>query len=172
MIRVTVLFSLALCLGACSDENGEIQPVQEDGQLAGITAAHNAVRQQTASMPDLVWDEELAGYAQQWANELVKQDCGLEHRPNTGEFAQQHGENLFAGGGTTFTPDQVVGLWAAEVSEYNYSDNSCTGVCGHYTQIVWADSLKLGCAIGKCSGSEVWVCNYSPPGNFIGRKPY
>jgi hypothetical protein len=66
------------------------------------------------------------------------------------------------------------------VSDYDYATNKCSGVCGHYTQIVWGATTHLGCAKKTCTtnnpfgkGSwEIWVCNYSPPGNFVGKKPY
>ncbi|MGA9624810.1 MAG: CAP domain-containing protein [Bryobacteraceae bacterium] len=31
----------------------------------------------------------------------------------------------------------------------------------------WADSL-----LARGRGREVWVCNYDPPGNWAGRRPY
>ncbi|XP_008579002.1 PREDICTED: peptidase inhibitor R3HDML [Galeopterus variegatus] len=59
----------------------------------------------------------------------------------------------------------------------------CSGpVCSHYTQMVWASSNRLGCAIHTCSSIKVWgstwhqavylVCNYAIKGNWIGEAPY
>jgi hypothetical protein len=46
---------------------------------------------------------------------------------------------------------------------------------GHFTQLVWKSSTKIGCATVKCGAGTVlsmpsWytVCNYNPPGNFGG----
>lgn len=49
---------------------------------------------------------------------------------------------------------------------------------GHFSQIVWATTTKVGCATQYCSGglantgSNVppyfTVCNYDPPGNYAG----
>ncbi|VDI69363.1 Hypothetical predicted protein [Mytilus galloprovincialis] len=49
-------------------------------------------------------------------------------------------------------------------------------------EVVWADSTKLGCAVGSCPSMtnlpsyfrnvKFVVCNYGPGGNFNGRKPY
>jgi len=76
--------------------------------------------------------------------------------------------------GTTgfYNPKDVVDSWGNEIENYNYEDNSCSGVCGHYTQIVWATTKKVGCAKIKCDGNDIWVCNYDPPGNWVGQKPY
>ena len=52
--------------------------------------------------------------------------------------------------------------------------NSCSGICGHYTQVVWAASLELGCGLSSCPGlayGSTIVCNYGPGGNDGGR-PY
>lgn len=52
---------------------------------------------------------------------------------------------------------------------YGFKHNNATAV-GHYTQMVWAATHKVGCAITKCSGRYSprgkpffnYVCNYCP----------
>ncbi|WAS90316.1 CAP domain-containing protein [Nannocystis punicea] len=143
----------------------------EPGRLAGITAAHNRHRAQLDIAP-LTWSPELARYAQKWADKLKRRACALEHRPRKGPDAQKHGENLFAASGQAATAEQVVAAWVAEVAGYDAKTGRCRGVCGHYTQVVWRNSQRLGCGVATCGDSEVWVCNYDPPGNFLGQKPY
>jgi hypothetical protein len=145
--------------------------------LEGITAAHNVVRanvQPPAStpIPDLVWDPALAAVAQAWADA-----CTFEHSSNG------YGENLFASAGDPPpTAQDVVDDWAAEAPNYDYASNTCSGSCGHYTQVVWAGSLRLGCGATHCTtGSpflpdfpewDFWVCNYDPAGNRNNLRPY
>ncbi len=130
-----------------------------------MVSAHNGVRARVA-IADLVWSSRLAAVAQEWADHLMAD----------GQFVHSHnpafGENLFEITGGRATPAQVVNDWAGEVKDYNYKLNSCHGVCGHYTQIVWADTKEVGCAVARRGPREVWVCEYSPPGNWVGRKPY
>jgi pathogenesis-related protein 1 len=157
-------------------KRGEPRPASkrgdpEDGRLAGITAAHNRVRA-PLGLPPLEWSDELARFAQTWADKLERRGCDLQHRPRSGPDKQRYGENLFGSTGSTPTSGDVVDAWAAEVSGYNPKTNRCKGVCGHYTQIVWRASTRVGCAMAACGDSEVWVCNYDPPGNFLGQKPY
>jgi hypothetical protein len=142
-----------------------------------IVNEHNKARANVSPapaspLPMMVWNAADAAVAQQWAN-----NCRFEHNPGRG----QRGENLYASSGSS-TPRGVVGSWDSEKQYYNYANNSCSRVCGHYTQVVWSTSTQVGCAMKRCTtGSpfgggngawDLWVCNYSPPGNFNGRKPY
>ncbi|CAF2137313.1 unnamed protein product [Brassica rapa] len=129
---------------------------------------HNAIRSRLG-LPPLVWDGKLASYATWWANQR-RYDCSMTH--STGPY----GENLFWGSGSSWAPGFVVHSWVVEGSSYNYNTNSCdgSGMCGHYTQIVWRDTKRLGCASVVCeNGAGVFItCNYDPPGNYVGEKPY
>lgn len=147
------------------------RPAAEPGRVAGVTAAHNQVRE-PLGLPPLEWSRELADHAQRWADELRRRGCPLDHRPRSGPFAQRFGENLYSRTGPPARADEVVAMWAAERQDYDARTSRCRGVCGHYTQIVWRDSRRLGCAAAACGDTEVWVCNYDPPGNVIGRRPY
>jgi hypothetical protein len=57
---------------------------------------------------------------------------------------------------------------------YDYKSNTCHqgGPCGHYTQVVWSGTRELGCGVARSPSREIWVCNYNPPGNYIGQRPY
>ncbi|KAG6409071.1 hypothetical protein SASPL_132102 [Salvia splendens] len=87
---------------------------------------------------------------------------------------RQYGENLAKGSGD-FTCRAAVDLWVGEKAYYNYGSNSCAGgrVCGRYTQVVWRNSNRLGCARARCNNGW-WLisCNYAPPGNYVGQRPY
>merc|ERR1712051_436904 len=43
---------------------------------------------------------------------------------------------------------------------------------GHYTQVVWKDSTKLGCGKGRATvggiQGDLWVCQYGTAGNTVG----
>jgi uncharacterized protein YkwD len=149
--------SLFLLAGAI----GVAQPSIESRLLA----AHNAVRAQHHLRP-LNWSDKLAQVARDWAETLLSKD-EFFHRPQG-----KYGENLFRQWGAPATPEQVVKAWAVEAEDYNYRTNTCSKACGHYTQIVWRDTTKVGCAFARVPGREVWVCNYDPRGNYVGDRPY
>jgi uncharacterized protein YkwD len=169
---------VAACQGdmsfeTCEDIDALIAPRSdpEPGRLAGLTAAHNAVRAELGLDP-LTWSPEVAAFAQEWADKLAAKGCVMQHRPYEGPDAQKYGENIFKSWGIMPTAQKVVDSWAAEVADYDAIADTCSGVCGHYTQVVWADSQHLGCGMATCDDQEVWVCNYDPPGNIVGEKPY
>lgn len=145
----------------------------EPAAMAGITAAHNAARAAVeppaaSPIPPLTWSGEVAAVAQAYADKCVFKHSG-----------GPYGENLYASSASS-TAEAVVESWASEKAEYDYAADSCSDECGHYTQVVWAASLRLGCGVTTCTtGSpfgggewQNWVCNYDPPGNYIGQRPY
>lgn len=154
--------------------------VGEPAELAGITLLHNEVRAavQTATpLPAMEWDPALAETAAAWVAMCRDQEAPaglIDHNANRSVGHPYYvGENIFGSGGNA-TAQQAVATWADEKADYNYDTNTCTGVCGHYTQIVWRTSVKLGCAKGSCPGltyGSTIVCNYGPGGN-SGGKPY
>jgi pathogenesis-related protein 1 len=98
-----------------------------------------------------------------------KSDCNLVH--SSGPY----GENLAKGSSGTFTGVAAVNLWVNEKQNYDYNTNSCIngGQCLHYTQVVWSNSVHLGCARVQCTNGWWFVtCNYDSPGNVVGQTPY
>ena len=163
---------LALVAGcAGEDDGGDNNAAGEPVELAGITDAHNRVRADVGVAP-LRWNPELAALATGFIA-----DCQFSHstqaeRANQAGFAYI-GENLYQSGGFQPTGAQVSDAWASEKADYDHATNSCSGVCGHYTQQVWSTTTDLGCAIKQCGGSTFIVsCEYGPGGNYQGQRPY
>lgn len=128
--------------------------------------AHNGIRIQMG-LPALVWDDRLADYAKWYANER-RGDCRLEHSDTP------FGENL-AWADYDMKGSEAIQMWIDEVKDYDYNSNTCRvpDMCGHYTQVVWRNTARVGCARVKChNGNTFFTCNYDPPGNFVGAKPY
>jgi len=148
---------------------------ENDPMFNGITAAHNSARASVipaaqTPIPPLEWSSSVAAEAQAWAD-----NCRFEHDLNS-----SYGQNLFATPGGA-TAEEVIAAWTAEQADYDYATDSCAGTCGHYTQVVWAQSRTLGCGVRTCAKNspfrngkpwQFWVCDYDPPGNFIGERPY
>ncbi|WMV51133.1 hypothetical protein MTR67_044518 [Solanum verrucosum] len=70
---------------------------------------------------------------------------------------------------------KAVDMWVDEKQYYHHDSNTCDEgqVCRHYTEVVWRNSVFLGCTRVQCNnGRYVVSSNYVPPGNFIGQTPY
>jgi len=147
---------------------------------------HNVLRgsESGSNILELVWDPELASQAQVLAN-----TCTWGHGVLTDCSNNGMGQNLFINSGSAgFIPLNMTGAiksWYDERKDFSFQANACQDgkICGHYTQVVWARSLKVGCGVARCptvniGGGSSWnnavivVCNYSPAGNVIGAPMY
>ncbi|XP_057953044.1 pathogenesis-related protein PRB1-2-like [Malania oleifera] len=130
---------------------------------------HNEARRAVGVRP-LQWDATLEAFAQNYAQQRFG-DCALIHSGGP------YGENIYVGYGEGFT-DAAAAMkyWVDEKNYYNYDSNTCAigRECLHYTQIVWRNTHRVGCGRSPCSdGSSVFItCNYDPPGNVAGQRPY
>ena len=135
---------------------------------------HNRVRAEVGT-PPLRWSESLAAYAQAWAKQQADNGCQMQHRPASGTWAQQYGENLFWGNGRYFEAADAAQAWYGEKKDFRYGPVTATnfGKVGHYTQMVWSSTTEVGMGAAQCrNGAWIIVANYSPRGNFLDVKPY
>lgn len=140
-----------------------------------LLAAHNRERS-GAGLQALAWDPELARSAAQWGAELAASG-EFEHDPDVDEEDPQ-GENLWAGTPGAYTPEEMVGGWIEEKRYFRpgrFPDNSATGDfadVGHYTQLMWRESDRVGCALARGAEEEILVCRYRTAGNVVGERPF
>nr|XP_025879283.1 venom allergen 3 isoform X4 [Oryza sativa Japonica Group] len=132
---------------------------------------HNAARAGVGAGM-LSWDSTVAAYAADYA-EKRKSDCRNVH--SNGPY----GENLFQGvAHISWTASDALFSWLGEAKNYNCTGNTCKDgqECGEYTQLMWTNSTRVGCASVTCDdsagGGTFIACNYDPPGNVAGQRPY
>ena len=159
---LALVLAPAVAAAAPADTGSNITPAERDE----ILAQHALFRAEVGE-PPLVWDNTIAAGAQEWA-EAKQADGQFAHSSGTGL-----GENL-AGGEVK---DATMRLGSDERINYQ-SDPQPTGqekkTVGHYTQIVWSSTTKVGCGFAPANklAFGLVVCRYSPPGNFAGEYPY
>lgn len=178
--------------GICAlivDDKSRSYPAFERTQMKDrILAAHNQDRNRFGLSP-LAWNEDLASYAQKWAEHLRDNyGCEMRHRSNVNmREGKMFGENLaffwtsqtLSNDSFTSQPEIVVANWDGECADYDLENNNCAAgkQCGHFTQVTWHNTERVGCGVAICNTgdanytrggrAEIWVCNYDPPGNFI-----
>ncbi len=106
--------------------------------------------------------------AQKWADTLAE----------TGDFKMEGipGQNIaYTGPPGRFKGGFIVESWAAEIKNFDYEKNACVNPalkCYHYTQVVWRVSKYVGCGATHDAQRDIWVCDYDPPGNEVGVRPF
>ena len=141
-----------------------------------LLAAHNRERA-AVGVPALEWDPALAADAAGWGETLAAQGA-FEHEESDPDDPDPQGENLWAGTAGGFTPEDMVGLWVAEKKVFRHAPiplSSATGKfedVGHYTQLVWRETDRVGCALARGEEEEVLVCRYRTAGNVEGERPF
>lgn len=134
----------------------------------GALDAHNAARAAVGTA-DLVWDDELAAGALEYAKQLV----GIGSLVHSG--ADGFGENLYQGGEGEETPlTNAVNMFNDEKKDYSGQaiDSTNYMTFGHYTQVVWKSTTKVGMAKAEGNGKCFVVARYQEPGNMIGETAY
>ncbi len=135
-----------------------------------IVAIHNQARAGLGVRP-LYWDAALAASADVYALRLARTGQ-WQHSPRESRPGQ--GENLWMGTHGAFTIDQMVGSWAAEGRAFRpgrfpyVSRTGDWGKIGHFTQMIWPGSIRVGCALRSSARFDYLVCRYSPVGNITG----
>lgn len=136
-----------------------------------MIAAHNQARRQYGVRP-LAWDHELARDAAVWATRLARTNR-FEHDRQAGRTPRQ-GENLFVGTRGAYGYSEMIGLLIDERRYFrpgrfpNVSRTGNVSQVGHYTQIIWPTTQRVGCATASSRSSEYLVCRYLPAGNVYG----
>lgn len=173
LVAVLLMWFLSLPFALGSDPStGSAFTAAEVESFVGY---HNKIRSELGVEP-VEWSPEIATYAQKWADRLATKG-DLEHRPIDGEWARIYGENLAIDRSIVACAE----AWHSEVKDYpsvqpipsDFSDFTA----GHYTQMVWRKTKRIGAGVavvkdGRFKGMTLVVCNYDPPGNMIGEKPY
>jgi len=159
--------------GVATESWTDTTPKPRDaGQFRTVMVeAHNRLRERFG-VPALSWDESLAADAKAYAETLARTQR-FRHAAQTDTDAVQ-GENLWMGTRTAYDYAEMTGAWieeGAHVRPGRFPEVSTTGSwhdVGHFTQMVWGDTQRLGCAIAANAEDEVLVCRYFPAGNVMG----
>ena len=137
---------------------------------------HNQVRLEVKIEP-LAWDASIAAYSQEWADYLAtKNNCKIAHRSWLKKEQLDYGENIYwVSSGEDFKPVDASEAWYSEKELFEQKGRRYVPSIGmgHYTQMIWKSTKRLGAGMAVCpSGAIIVVANYDPPGNYVGQNPF
>ncbi len=167
-MRCVVKFAFLL-LFALVGAQGTYAAAPAPDLAARLLASHNAERARLG-VPPLHWSPQLVADAQLWAKHLA-QTNRFEHAPDAPKGHEQ-GENLWMGTTHAYTPEEMVDAWVEERVNFingifpNVSRTGNWHDVGHYTQLIWANTTDVGCALASNANDDYLVCRYSAPGNW------
>ncbi|GLC45418.1 hypothetical protein PLESTM_001732000 [Pleodorina starrii] len=124
-------------------------------ELQRAVARHNHYRAKHNAQP-LIWDSELAASAQRWADRGV-----FEHSQPDGAY----GENNALG---CKDAEAATIAFYDEVAQYDFNRQGFSLATGHFTQVVWKGTQRIGIGIGQAGGRRFHVFHYAPAGNMQG----
>ena len=172
--------------GTAGQPGGTTNPLAQD-VIDAFVAAHNQARggplnpTPSPPLPPVSWDAILGDSVYNYAVRCQGAMGLLSHNANRSMDYQMLGgsgyvgENIYGSSGRgVATPDAAMALWMSEASSYDYASGNI-GSAGHYTQVVWRDSVRIGCAIVDCPAltyHNTVICDYAPGGNINGQRPY
>jgi len=145
------------------------------GVKDSIVAEANRLRKLAGAtnMAKLTWDDELSQKAVAWSSQ-----CRFAHPDQSSTFLTTAkfslGQNIAMGTGP-MTWEQTFKMWNDEIKDFQYGQApKNNAVVGHYTQLVWADTNKIGCGYTLCAAGKMtaqaagfFVCNFGPAGNVV-----
>ncbi|KAF6199817.1 hypothetical protein GE061_006115 [Apolygus lucorum] len=169
-----------------------IEDIQTPNGRKDILHLHNKYRNEiagglkkgwpeAANMREMSWDAVSESVALRWAQQCKE---GHDSCRRTTEFPYV-GQNYAVEGNTAGYPSHTGGFngWIDEIrmigSPKSMIKRFRGGKWGHFTQVVWADSFKLGCSETHTElhddyvyKTTVLICNYGPGGNIWNSKMY
>ncbi|VDP83830.1 unnamed protein product [Echinostoma caproni] len=156
----------------------ETHKVSFDDDKAELLLLHNVYRAKllnctvpgqppAAQMPKMTWNDKLAEKAQTWSDK-----CKVGHDKKQDRLVAPFrwvGQN-FAG-----NPSVENGFyaWFDEHKNYDYANNNCTKVCGHYTQVlgdICPNQAVGGPGIYQAGYGSVLECQWCGEGRRVGRS--
>lgn len=141
-----------------------------------ILNRHNALRREAAisklphsptasNMLIMRWDMDVERQAQNFADKCN----GPDHDPSI-----KMGYNLIKANSPYNLEERAITIWSRESNDYQWRDGKQWNYVklGHYMQIIWATTNRLGCGYNKCGRIGRFACFYNPPGAIPKLAPY
>lgn len=156
---------LILFLSSCFVSQINSYELELEKIRADILENHNYHRKRH-QVNELVRDLEIEKVAQTYSEYLAS----INQMKHSGG---KYGENLYycwSTSGMCLDGKEASQRWYDEVSQYDFNNPGFSSKTGHFTQLVWKGSKRIGCGANCNNKNACYVtCNYYPPGNYLGQ---
>ncbi|MFE9259244.1 CAP domain-containing protein [Streptomyces sp. NPDC006879] len=131
-----------------------------DPQAVALMEAVNTYRARHQDTPSVTYDPGLATRAQAWAAQCT----GRYESQGSVPAAQRVGQTMYSERyqDVADLTRRAVDLWYEEGATYDYvRQQSTTGAqTGHFTQVIWSKSVKVGAALVPCASGNLAGWNH------------
>jgi len=147
-----------------------------------ILNAHNRIRANvpvdfpsnapSTCLNRIEWDRDLAHKAELWAK-----DCPSDYNPDPECNGGKCGQSRFTTTATYGTVESAMRAFEKEKEQYSYRAYVFSEETRSYSQMVWNDTVLMGCALRegcntRASYKNILFCYYYPAGNLVGKFPW
>nr|ABZ10815.1 pathogen-related protein-like protein [Malo kingi] len=172
MERIQIIVSISLLVfGIGYAKAGQVQIITDKNVCLH---AHNALRALHRNTPSMTWDYVLQKQAEDYAKELARSG-EVKHSSQLNQL--QSGENIFKGSAScAYSCAKAVLSWYNEIKDYDFNSPGFSSATGHFTQVVWRASIKVGVGVATVKSGRmvttVIVGRYKARGNFGDSQNY
>ena len=169
-ISVVIVFALLCATCYCLTDEQIAKVLNLHNQFRAHVGEHFPQTPPATPLPPLQYNYDLQTMAENWAATCPGAGGANPHNPDRSFNKSKAGENIHFNTGYSDTITTGITNWYNEYPDYVFGNGYQSGT-GHFTQVVWAKTLYVGCAwVTNCKSINGWqntfICDYFPPGNF------
>ncbi|EPB77280.1 SCP-like protein [Ancylostoma ceylanicum] len=143
--------------------------------IGEATTTNNGRMLRSSNMMKLNWNCGLEAAALQHAMRCTFAKSDVATRPDNGE----NQATIAAAASYRAAAEQAVRQWWKTIRTTGgvgmnrlYQQSFVGTPIDSFTQMAWATTRRLGCAVARCNGRYNVVCRYSERGNIVGERIY
>jgi len=149
-------------------------------RLRSRVAVGSTSQPPAANMLQLTWDPELARVAQRLADQCkFSHDCPDCRRVKRFKVGQNLYQSFTTRSSEKSNWVKAIDSWFTEIKLFpttSVSSYKFSPATGHYSQMMWAKTSKIGCGVtafrsGRFN-TRLYVCNYGQTGNILRQQVY
>lgn len=150
-----------------NNENRSINKEILDELEEKALTKHNEFRQKHQSK-DLILSQKLSEMAKKFATKCAENNTiNIDHCPDLYND-DIIGQNIAVIKKSLFDIEKVCQTWYSEGNNYDYNQNKYMSNTGHFTQIIWKETKKVGFGYSESKDGNIYfVANYYPAGNIF-----